>query len=192
MGGCVIGKGSNQQLLSNSGVGQSRSNQTFSAAGNIGGPLTAQLQQEATNPQGYTPQQLAYQNTASQQSLGGGEAATTGQANLTAARTNNKGAFQGAVGDANRSTQQQASENAVQIQANQANLQQQQKQQALSALQSLYGVDEQTALGYMNSSNSALGAEDSNTGANSLFGKLAQASIQAAGQAASASHGGQS
>lgn len=155
-----MGKGANQQLIKNAGTGQARSADIGGNAQSLNNFLTPQLTQEATNPQGYTPQQLAYMNTASQQSLGGGAAATIGQANLTAARTRNAGGFQGAVGDANRATQRQASQNAVGIQAQQANLQQQQRQEALNGLQSLYGVDEQTALGYLNSSNSALNSEN--------------------------------
>lgn len=98
--------------------------------------------------------------TGGEQSQGGGVSATTGQANLEAARTRNAGGFQGAVGTANRNAQKQISEQDLQIQTNQANLQQQQRAQALQQLQQLYGVDESTALGYLNSSNSALGAEN--------------------------------
>jgi hypothetical protein len=154
-----VGKGANKELLSNSGVAQSNSNALYGQGGGINSFLTPTLESEAANPQGYTPQQLAYMNTASQQSLGGGAAATTGEANLAAARTRNAGGFQGAVGEANRGAQRQLSQNALGIQNEQANLQQQQKQEALKSLQSLYGIDESTALGYLNSSNSALGTE---------------------------------
>lgn len=120
--------------MQNAQNGQQRSNQIY-------GDIAPQLESEAANPQGYNPQQMAYMNTASQQSLGGGAAATTGQANLEAARTNNAGGFSGAVGSANRATQRQSSQNALGIQEQQANLQQAQKQQALSSLQSLYGTN---------------------------------------------------
>lgn len=99
-------------------------------------------------------------NTASEQSQGGGVSATTGQANLEAARTRNAGGFQGAIGSANRGAQRQISEQALQVQTNQANLQQQQRAAALQQLQQLYGVDEQTALGYLNSSSNALADEN--------------------------------
>ena len=135
-----MGKGA-KTLGQNSATGQKNANTLFSEGQSIGGPLTSQLQAQAANPQGYTPQQLAYMNTASQQSLGGGAAATTGQANLEAARTRNAGGFTGAVGSANRATQRQASQNALGIQSEQAKLQQEQRQQALSALQQLYGTD---------------------------------------------------
>lgn len=103
---------------------------------------------------------MAYMNTASQQSLGGGVSATTGQANLEAARTRNAGGFQGAIGSATRGAQRQLSQNAVSIQTDQARMQQQQRAAALQQLQQLYGVDEATALGYLNSSTNALGEEN--------------------------------
>src|SRR6266568_1030210 len=176
-----MGKGANKQLLNNSGTGQSEQKQLGGQGTALSGFLTPQLEAEATNPTGYTPQQQAYMNTASQQSLGGGAAATTGEANLESARTRNAGGFQGAVGSANRGAQRQVSQNALGIQADQAKLQQAQRQQALSSLQGLYGVDEATALGYLNSSNSALGAENQASGANGLLGKSLLASIDAAG-----------
>lgn len=155
-----MGKGANKLLLNNGGEGQAQQQQLSGAGSGISSFLTPTLESEATNPQGYTPQQLAYMNTASQQSLGGSTAGVTGQANLEAARTRNAGGFQGAIGSGSRTAQRQLSQNALGIQAQQANLQQQQRQQALQALQQLYGIDESTALGYLNSSNSALSDEN--------------------------------
>jgi hypothetical protein len=155
-----MGKGAKAALLQNSGTAQQRSGQLYNEAQQGYGQLDPLLEQEATNPQGYTPQQMAYMNTASQQSLGGGEAATTGQANLEAARSRNAGGFNSAVGTANRATQRQASQNALGIQEQQANLQQAQKQQALSALQSLYGTNLAGSEGYLNTSTTALNAEN--------------------------------
>lgn len=155
-----MGKGSNKQLLGNSAYAQGQSGALNKSATGISNYLTPQLQSEASNPEGYTPQQLAYMNTASQQSLGGSTAGVTGQANLEAARTRNAGGFQGAIGSASRSNARQLSQNALGIQQSQANLQQQQRQQALQSLQSLYGVDLGTAESYLNSSNSALGTEN--------------------------------
>lgn len=182
-----MGKGANKELLSNSGVANANSTSLGNAGGGISSYLTPQLENEANNPQGYTPQQLAYMNTASQQSLGGGAAATTGEANLAAARTRNAGGFQGAVGNANRGAQRQLSQNAVGIQTEQANLQQQQRQEALKSLQQLYGIDEQTALAYLNSSNSALNAENANTGVHGLLDQYLLGAQKAAGSAAAAS-----
>lgn len=184
-----MGKGANKQLLSNSGTAQSNSGALSGSGSSLSGFLTPQLEAEATNPQGYTPQQLAYMNTASQQSLGGSTAGITGQANLTAARTRNAGGFQGAIGSGSRAAQQQLSQNAVGIQSQQANLQQQQRQQALQSLQSLYGVDEATALGYLESSNAALGEENSATGKNAPFMNYLYGTQQSAGSAGAAGGG---
>lgn len=164
-----MGKGVKSALINNGGNASKQ-------ASTISGQLTPQLQAEAANPQGYTPQQQAYMNTASQQSLGGGEAATTGGANLTAARTRNAGGFQGAVGTANQATQRQASQNAVQNATAQANLQQQQRQSALSALQSLYGTN-------LSGSNSALNSANQTP---NEWNNLLNTTISAAGQGANA------
>lgn len=182
-----MGKGANAALLTNSGQAQNRSSQLYGDSQSIGGPLTQQLQSEASNPQGYTPQQLAYMNTASQQSLGGGAAATTGQANLEAARTRNAGGFQGAVGTSNRNAQKQESQNALGIQTEQANLQQAQRQQALQSLQSLYGTNVGASNNYLNSSNQALNSENN---APNFWQNYLMAGMQAAGKAATAGASG--
>src|ERR1700677_5155453 len=111
-----MGKGANKQLLSNSGVAQSNSNEAQGGATAINNYLTPQLESEASDPQGFSPQQVAYMNTASQQSLVGGASATPGTADLEAARTRNAGGFQGAVGDADRSAEKQVSQDALGVQ----------------------------------------------------------------------------
>jgi hypothetical protein len=155
-----MGKGAKGQQLANSGTAQERSGTLYNQSQSDYNFLDPQLQQEATNPQGYTPQQKAYMNTADSQSLGGGVAATTGQANLESARTRNAGGFQGAVGTADRASQRQLSQNSLGIEKSQADLQQAQKQQALLSLQSLYGQNSAEGLGYLNSSNTALNNEN--------------------------------
>ena len=169
-----MGKGSNKVLLGNENLGRGASldhlRSTHSPASAESGE-SARLHAPAT----------CLQNTASQQSLGGGTAATTGQANLTAARTRNAGGFQGAVGTANQKNQQQLSQNALGIQQAQANLQQQQQAQALTALQSLYGTN-------LTGSTQAGNAE--NTAPNE-WNSLLNATVSAAGQAASGYLAGQ-
>lgn len=155
-----MGKGAKKALLKNSGTAQQRSSDLSGESQGDYNFLDPQLKQEALNPQGYTPQQKAYMRTASSQSLGGGVAATTGQANLESARTRNAGGFQGAVGTADRVGQRQLSENALGVEKSQADLQQMQRQQALQSLQSLYGTNSAEGLGYLNSSNSALNSEN--------------------------------
>jgi hypothetical protein len=155
-----MGKGANKQLLNNAGTGQGAQSQLYNQGQGVSSFLTPQLEQEATSPQGYTPQQLAYMNTASQQSEGASTAGITGQANLQAARTRNAGGFQGAIGSGSRTAQKNLSQTALGIQTQQAQLQQQQRQQALQQLQSLYGTDIGTSLGYLNSSTEALADEN--------------------------------
>lgn len=159
-----MGKGANKQLLNNSGVAQSRSGDLAGKSDALYGFLDPTLQAEATNPQGYSKGDLGAMNTASQQSLGGSTAGVTGQANLESARTRNAGGFSGAIGTATRGNARQLSQNALQVQSDNARLKEAQKQQALSSLQGLYGVDTSTALGYLNSSNGALGEENNATG----------------------------
>lgn len=169
-----MGKGANKRLLENSGTAQTRSGQADTNATAIGAPLTSQLQSEATNPQGYTPQQMAYMNTASQQSLGGSTAGITGQGNLEATRTRNAGGATGAIDSASRSNARDLSQNALQVQTDQAKMQQAQKQQALESLRQLYGVDESTAEGYLNSSDTALNDEEnaSQNQNNAMWGNI--------------------
>jgi hypothetical protein len=155
-----IGKGANRALMQNSGTAQNRSGALNAKSNSIYGTLDPALTAEATNPQGYGANDLAAMNTASQQSLGGSTAGITGQANLEAARTRNAGGFQGAIGSGSRSNAKQLSENALGIQAMNADLKQKQQQTALSQLQQLYGTNVQGAEGFLGESNSALGAEN--------------------------------
>lgn len=186
-----MGKGSNQNLLQNSGTANKRSGTLTSNANDLYGFLDPTLQSEATNPTGYAPGDLAAMNTASQQSLGGATSAVTGQSNLEAARSRNAGGFQGAIGSGSRSAMKDNAQNAVQVQAQNAALKEAQKQQALSSLQNLYGTDESTALGYLNSSNSANSAESQSHPLQGAFGVGAQW-INAMANAAKAAQGADS
>lgn len=181
-----MGKGANKQLLTNSGVAQARSGTVFNQGQDVNSYLTPKLKAEADNPEGYSPQQMAYMNTAAQQSEGGAVGGITGQANLEAARTRNAGGFEGAVGEGSRTAQRDLSQKAVGIQKDQADLQQQQKQTAMSQLMHLYGVDESTAMGYLNTSNSALEGENKASGLNSLTSQYILGAQKAAASAAAA------
>lgn len=155
-----MGKGANKQLLNNSGTAQDVAGGLRKRGNEDYATLDPTLIHDVNHAEGYTPEQMAYMNTASQQSLGGATSAVTGQANLEAARTRNAGGFQGAIESGSRDAMKQNSQNAVQIQADQAKLQQQQRQQALQQLQSLYNTNQGTAVDYMNSSTNALGEEN--------------------------------
>jgi predicted transcriptional regulator len=155
-----MGKGANKQLLTNAGTAQNQNKRLIGQAQSLYGTVDPILQQEATNPTGYDPSDIAAMNTASQQSLGGSVGATTGQANLEAARTNNAGGFQGAIASSARDARRTLSQNALQVQIANAQLKQQKQQQAISQIAQLYGIDEATAANYLNSSNSALSSEN--------------------------------
>lgn len=114
---------------------------------NIYNDLFPQLTSEATNPQGFGIAGLNAMNTANQQSIGGSNAAAAGEGNLLAARTRNAGVAQPMISEANRAGARQLSQNAVGIQAANERERQSQQQNALRALQGLYGTQMNTALG---------------------------------------------
>ena len=121
--------------------------------------LFPQLEQEAMNPTGFSPTDLAAMNTASQQSVGGSTAGAVGEGNLEAARTRNAGGFAPVLDEAVRSGQRQLSQNAVGIQGENANLKESQRQAGLKGLEGLYGTNTQdmlSALGLGNQATNAL------------------------------------
>jgi hypothetical protein len=112
-----------------------------SNASNIYSSLEPQLQQEATNPQGYAPQDLSNMRTGARQAGGGATAGITGQENLNVARTRNSAGYNGVLDQAARTGQQTASEDELGVDAANANLKQKQQQSALSSLGNLYGTN---------------------------------------------------
>lgn len=129
------------------------------AAKNIGGPLTAQLQQEAANPIGYTPEQTNAQLVAGEQGAGGANASIAGQAGLAAGRTKNSAALSGVLDAAARAKTQQLSQNALGVQNRSADLGIQRQQQAQQQLQGLYGTNVNAQLGDMGIQNQDLNTE---------------------------------
>lgn len=108
--------------------------------------LFPMLEREATNPEGYAPQDLAAQRTAAEQSIGGATAGAVGEGGLAAARTRNAGGFQSAGDEAVRSGERELSQRAVETEANNANLKESKRQAGLGGLASLYGTNMQTML----------------------------------------------
>lgn len=147
--------------------GQNQAKQTYNSASsvfsgsnananNLYKTLFPTLSGEATNPQGYSPRDLAAMNTASQQSVGGSTAGAVGEGNLAAARTRNAGAFAPALDEAARAGGRQLSENALATQTANANLKQKQQQEGIAGLGDLYGENSKDLL-------AALGLEDQAT-----------------------------
>jgi hypothetical protein len=169
--------------LANSGTANAMSSQLGGNAGALYGPLAGQLQSQMAHPTGYTPAQMAAQNTAAQQSAGGSQAGTVGQGALLSARTRNAGAAQGAIAQGGRQASQNLSNAAVGTQVRNAGLQQQNQQSATHGLESLYGTElggSQSALGLSN------GALNTANNAQSNWMKLLQSGIAAGGQAGAA------
>ena len=113
---------------------------------------------EATNPQGFGANDLAAMNTASQQSTGGAVSGAVGAGDLEAARTHNSGSFQAAGDEAAREGMRQNSENAVNIQGENAKLKQTQQQAGLAGMAGLEGQSQNELLASM-----GLGDQDVNT-----------------------------
>jgi hypothetical protein len=147
------GRGTTADALANSGTANAMSSQLGANAGSLYGPLANQLSAQAAHPTGYTPGQVAAQNTAAQQSAGGSNAATVGQGGLLAARTRNAGAAQNAIAQGGRQASQNLSNAAVGTQVRNAGLAQSNQQSAEHGLQNLYGTElggSQNALGMSN------------------------------------------
>ncbi len=149
-----MGSGVKQQALANAGTGQQMNQQLYGNSNQIYGSLAPQLEAEVAHPTGLTPQQMAQQNTAAQQSSGGSQAGAVGQGALLASRTKNAGAAQNAIAQSARVAGQSLSKAALSTQQQNANLQNRNQQAGLSGLEGLYGTElggSEQALGLSNS-----------------------------------------
>lgn len=120
-----------QQAGSAAGGAQANASQLYSS-------IVPGLEREAQTPQGFTPEQLNNQLVASQQAVGGGNAALQGEGRLAALRTRTAGGFTPALDEAARAKGRQLSTNAVGIQNANARLGLQRQQSAQEQLESLY------------------------------------------------------
>lgn len=132
-----VGKGANTQY--GSAVGQEG---TFSdAATQDRNAVMPELKNEVNNPTGATPQQLAAQNTASQQGAGGSQAAAITQGSLAAGRSRNPGEYGAAIAQSGRQSGAGLAQRALGIQTNNANLAQGKQQDAIKQISGLYGTN---------------------------------------------------
>lgn len=171
------------------GIDNQRSNQLNDRANYVFGQVNPFLQGEMKNPQGFGPD-LAKMNTASQQSLGGGVAAATGQGNLTAARTGNVGMYAPVIGEAARAGMRQNSENSLKTEGLNAMEKKREQTEGASGLMHEGDANLQaslSALGLTTGSLQAWNAADQNTLAN-WMGPL-QVVAQMAGGAGSIMQG---
>ncbi len=153
-----MARGAQQQAQTTFGNAQGLFGNSNQNAQNLYSTLLPQLEQEASNPQGFGAKGLAALNTANQQSIGGSTAGAVGDIGLTAARTRNSGGVAAGEDEAVRSGQRQLSQNAAGIQGENEQLKQAQQQAGLSGLGGLYGTNTNAAL-------QALGIENGATNA---------------------------
>jgi hypothetical protein len=175
--------GIGKDLLGNSTTAQGLENLYSSNAQSVNSTLTPALTAEATNPQGYSPTQMAAQTTAAEQTAGGANAGAKGGALLRAARTRNVGSAPAAISESNRAGSQDLSQINAGIQTRNADLQQKQRQSGISGLEGLYGENVgagESALGLSNSAlNDAGNLKD-------FWQQLLLQGVQSGGQVASA------
>lgn len=155
--------GIKSDALSNAGAGIQQAGITNALSGGYNAQegqlyhtLFPTLRQNLVNPQGFGKDLNAI-NTANQQSIGGSVAGVVGQGNLQAARTGNAGGFAPALDEAARSGARQMSQNALNVQEQNAYLKNQQQQQAMNALGRLYGENTDATLRALGLSNQSLG-----------------------------------
>jgi len=178
-----IAKGVAKDALSNSGTAGNLANQYSANAANVYGGLEPQLAAEAAHPTGLTPVQKASQNTAAQQSAGGGTAGAIGAGKLYAARTHNAGGAKQAIGQAVRGAGGNLSNAALSTEQQDTALQQKNRQAGIAGLGALNSEQTSAGEGALGLSDQALGVANQ-ADANNPWMKILQSSIQAGGQAA--------
>jgi hypothetical protein len=182
------GSGIKSQDLANSTTGQGISKTGQNNAASLYGTLSPTLSTMATNPQGINPADMAKIQTSNMQTAGGANAGAVGQGSLLAARTKNAGTADSAIAKSGESASQNLSKANLTTQNENQQVKQQQQGEGLKGLQSLYGTNEGTAVGGLNSSNNAL----KNAGdVGNFWQKLLLQGVQSGGQAASAYLGNQ-
>ena len=166
-----MGRGAAASAEQNTGIGRANAATNMGNAGGELNTIAPLLTAQAQN--GLDPGTLAAYNTASQQTLGGANAAAAGQGALMEARTRNAGAANPAVEEAARGAMRQGSQNALAVPM----LNYAAKQQGIQGLQGLYGTNLGAANNALGLSNQAIGdwnQADANT-TNSWMGPLGMA-----------------
>lgn len=150
------GSGVKADELANSGTANSLQSRYSNNAANVYGGLEPQLASEAANPTGLTPVQKASQNTAAQQSAGGGVAGAIGAGKLYSARTRNAGGAKQAIGQAVRGAGSNLSDAALGTEQQDAALQQKNRQAGLAGLEGLNAQQTTAGEGALGLSDQAL------------------------------------
>lgn len=114
---------------------------------------------EAYNPQGFKPVDLAGMETMVNQNAGGAAAGAVGQGNLEAARTGNEGGFNTSLDDSVRKSLSNSKEGLLKVKGANADLKERQRQAGIEGLNSLYDTqnrDVLASIGLQNDSANAM------------------------------------
>lgn len=186
-----MGRGATQAAENQVGINNAYAKNYNKEGLSLQNTLQPKLTQEATNPTGYAPADLSAMNTASQQSVGGATSGAIGEGNLEAARTRNSGGFAPALDEATRSGEKTLSNDALQVQTNNANLKQTQQHDAMSQLEDMYGKNLSATLSSLGMQPGTIGAwngaDNATTGA---WSPITQSLISGASSAGAAKLGG--
>ncbi len=125
----------------------------------LSGQLTPIYTQQATNPQGMTPQEMNDARTATMESTGGGVAAVTGEGNLEAARSGNAGGYQAALADASRRGIATNASKALQLENLNTALKESQRESGVGGLQHLQSQNQGATLAAMGLDTGAINAQ---------------------------------
>ena len=107
----------------------------------IGSTLVPTLKAEATHPTGFQPGDLNAMLVGGEEGAGGATGSLKSDAALTAARTHNTGSLSALTDELERGKVRQLSENALNVQGQNAALKEKQRQAGISGLEGLYGTD---------------------------------------------------
>lgn len=110
-------------------------------AGDIGSMLVPELTKEALHPAGFNPADTNAMLVAGEQGAGGATGAISGEANLRAARSRNNASLSSVLDEAERGKTRQLSQNALDVQGQNAALKQKQQQAGLTGLEHERGMD---------------------------------------------------
>lgn len=108
---------------------------------NIGSMLIPELEREAFHPTGFSPTDTNAMLVAGQQGAGGANAGIAGEAGLRAARTRNTGSLSSVLDEAARDKTRALSENALNVQGENARLKESKRQEGLAGLTGIRGGD---------------------------------------------------
>ena len=121
-------------------------NTELAGADQIGDSLIPELERQANNPEGFTPEQENNMLVAGEQGAGGANAGIAGEAASRLARTRNSAGYSTALDEAARDKTQTLSSNALGIKNQSARLGLQRQSQAQGELGELYSTDTNAGL----------------------------------------------